>query len=78
MAYTQAAVEQAMKVNEVLMKGLMGRQPWIHIAEVLGVSARTVRRLRVRYEKHGSTGLYDHRHHPPSPPPSRSATCSGC
>ena len=67
MAYTQAAVERTMKVHEVLMQGLMGRQPWIHIAEVLGVSARTVRRLRVRYEKHGFTGLYDHRQHRPSP-----------
>jgi transposase len=37
------------------------------VAEVLGVSARTVRRLRARYEKHGFTGLYDHRHHTPSP-----------
>jgi transposase len=67
MTYTQAAVERAMKVHEVLMQALNGRQPWIHVAEVLGVSARTVRRLRARYEKHGFTGLYDHRHHTPSP-----------
>ncbi len=67
MAYTQAAVERAMKVHEVLMQALNGRQPWIQVAEVLGVSARTVRRLRWRYEKHGFTGLYDHRHHTPSP-----------
>jgi len=56
-----------MKVHEVLMQALNGRQPWIHVAEVLGVSARTVRRLRWRYEKDGFTGLYDHRHHTPSP-----------
>jgi transposase len=67
MTYTQAAVERAMKVHEVLMQALNGRQPWIHVAEVLGVSARTVRRLRARYEKTGFTGLYDHRHHTPSP-----------
>lgn len=67
MTYTQAAMERAMKVHEVLMQALNGRQPWIHVAEVLGVSARTVRRLRARYEKHGFTGLYDHRHHTPSP-----------
>src|SRR5712692_3702704 len=69
MTYTQAAVERAMKVHEVLMQALNGRQPWIHVAEVLGVSARTVRRLRRRYELHGFTGLYDHRHHRPSPRP---------
>src|SRR5712692_7212231 len=56
-----------MKVHEVLMQALNGRPPWIQVAEVLGVSARTVRRLRARYEKHGFTGLYDHRHHTPSP-----------
>jgi transposase len=67
MTYTQAAMERAMKVHEVLMQALNGRQPWIHVAEVLGVSARTVRRLRLRYEKTGFTGLYDHRHHTPSP-----------
>src|SRR5437762_3159791 len=56
-----------MKVHEVLMQALNGRQPWIQVAEVLGVSARTVRRLRWRYERDGFTGLYDHRHHTPSP-----------
>lgn len=48
MTYTQAALERAMKVHEVLMQALNGRQPWMHVAEVLGVSARTVRRLRAR------------------------------
>jgi transposase len=67
MTYTQAAMERAMKVHEVFMQALKGRQPWIHVAEVLGVSARTVRRLRRQYELHGFTGLYDHRHHTPSP-----------
>jgi len=67
MAYTQAAVERAVKVHEVLMQALSGRQPWIHVAEILGVSARTVRRLRWRYEQYGFTGLYDHRQCTPSP-----------
>ena len=67
MTYTQAAVERAVKVHEVLMQALSGRQPWIHVAEVLGVSARTVRRLRWRYEQYGFTGLYDHRPRTPSP-----------
>src|SRR6266436_3243207 len=56
-----------MRVHEVFMQALNGRQPWIQVAEVLGVSARTVRRLRWRYERDGFTGLYDHRHHTPSP-----------
>ena len=67
MTYTQAAVERAMKVYEVLVQALKERQPWIHVAEVLGVSARTVRRLRLRYERHGFDGLFDHRRRTPSP-----------
>ena len=67
MTYTQAAVERAVKAHEVLMQALSGRQPWIHVAEVLGVSARTVRRRRWRYEQYGFTGLYDHRQRTPSP-----------
>jgi transposase len=67
MTYTHAALERAMKVHEVLAQALKERQPWIHVAEVLGVSARTVRRLRWRYQTYGFTGLYDHRHHTPSP-----------
>src|SRR5437660_946880 len=67
MTYTQAAVERAMKVYEVLVQALKERQPWIHVAEVLGVSARTVRRLRWRYEHDGFEGLFDHRRRTPSP-----------
>src|SRR4030095_7715486 len=67
MTYTQAAVERAVKVHEVLMQALSGRQPWIHVAEVLGVSARAVRRLRWRYEQYGFTGLYDCGQRMPSP-----------
>jgi hypothetical protein len=51
MTVTQAAVERAVKVHEVLMQALNGRQPWIHVAEVLGVNARTVRRLRRRSDR---------------------------
>jgi transposase len=67
MTYARAAVERAMKVYEVLVQALKGRQPWIHVAETLGLSARTVRRLRCRYEKYGFDGLFDHRRRTPSP-----------
>src|SRR5262245_8190246 len=67
MAYSWAAVERAVKVHEVLVQALTKRQPWIYVAEVLGVSPRTVRRLRWRYERYGFEGLYDRRRHPPSP-----------
>ena len=38
MASTQAAMGLVMKVADVLLRALKERQPWIHVAEVLGVS----------------------------------------
>jgi len=61
MTYTRAAVERAMKVQEVILRALSGRQSWLQVADVLGVSARTVRRLRLRYQKLGYSGLFDRR-----------------
>jgi transposase len=61
MTYTRAAVERAMKVQEVILRALSGRQSWLQVADVLGVSARTVRRLRLRYQKVGYSGLFDRR-----------------
>lgn len=67
MTYTRGAMERAMKVYEVLLEALSGRQPWLYVADVLGVSPRTVRRLRWRYEQEGFDGLFDHRRRTPSP-----------
>lgn len=61
MTYTPAAVERAMKVQEVILRALSGRQSWLQIADVLGLSPRTVRRLRLRYQRVGYDGLFDHR-----------------
>ena len=66
MTYTRAAVERAMKVQEVILRALSGRQSWLQVADVLGVSPRTVRRLRWRYERYGYTGLIDRRRGRPS------------
>ena len=66
MPYPQAAVERAMKVQEVILRALSGRQSWLQVADVLGVSARTVRRLRLRYQHAGSAGLFDRRRRIPS------------
>ena len=64
MTYTRAAVERAMKVQEVILRALSGRQSWLQVADVLGVSPRTVRRLRLRYQRVGYDGLFDHRRRP--------------
>ena len=61
MTYTRAAVERAMKVQEVILRAMSGRQSWLQVADVLGLSPRTVRRLRLRYQKLGYSGLFDRR-----------------
>ena len=61
MTYTRAAVERAMKVQEVILRARSGRQSWLQVADILGVSPRTVRRLRLRYQRAGYDGLFDHR-----------------
>ena len=69
MTYPQAVVERAMKVQEVILRALSGRQSWLQVADVLGVSARTVRRLRLRYQQCGYDGLLDRRRRHPSATP---------
>lgn len=59
--YPQAAVERAMNVNEIIMRVYNGQLKWVQAAEILGVSDRQMRRLRVRYEQHGYDGLVDQR-----------------
>lgn len=65
--YPESAVERAMKVQEVILRTIEGKLKWYEAAEILGVSARTMRRWRQRYEKIGYDGLFDRRLRRPSP-----------
>jgi transposase len=65
--YRAAAVERAMKVQEVIMRAMAKRISWWQAAEILGVTTRTMRRMKRNWNKAGFDGLYDHRHHRPSP-----------
>lgn len=56
-----------MKVQEVILRAIDGKFKWYEAAEILGVSARTMRRWRERYEKLGYDGLFDRRLRRPSP-----------
>jgi transposase len=60
-------MERMMKVQEVILKAMAGKLKWWEAAEILGVSDRTMRRWRDRYEEHGYDGLYDYRKGQPSP-----------
>lgn len=66
MGYPDAAWERAMTVQEVMLKALSGEIHWFRAAEILGMSPRTLRRWRERYETHGYVGLVDKRRHAPS------------
>src|SRR5512139_2415139 len=65
--YPDTAVERAMKVQEVILRAIDGRLKWFEAAEILGVSCRTMRRLKLRYEHRGYDGLFDRRQRRPSP-----------
>jgi len=64
--YPSAAVERAMKVQEVMLRAVSKQITWWQAAEILGISDRQMRRYRWRYELHGVDGLLDRRHCRPS------------
>jgi predicted ArsR family transcriptional regulator len=52
--YPRAAMERAMKVQEVILRALAKRISWLQAAEILGISDRQVRqarRLQERYKE---------------------------
>ena len=65
--YGPSAVERAMRIQEVILRAMSGEITWLRAADVIGVDARTMRRWRARYEKHGYDGLFDRRRGRPSP-----------
>ena len=67
MFFPPSAVERAMKVREVVLRAISGEYTWLQAAEILGLSARSVRRWRARMEEHGYAGLIDMRRGVPSP-----------
>jgi len=56
---TQAAMERAMKVQEVMLQALAKKISWWQAAEILGISERHRRRWRERYEEFGFRGLFE-------------------
>jgi transposase len=56
-----------MRVKDVIMRAMEGQYTWGQAAEILGMSDRSVRRWRLRMERHGYAGLVDMRRGRPSP-----------
>jgi transposase len=65
--YPMPAVERAMKVQQVILKAISGQLQWWQAAEILGISCRSMRRWKQRYERDGYDGLFDRRRRRPSP-----------
>jgi transposase len=65
--YSEAAVERAMKVQDVMLRALAKKITWLQAAEILGVSDRHLRRWRDKYEQFGFHALFDGRRGRKSP-----------
>ncbi len=64
--YPSAAVERAMKVQEVILRAISKQITWWQAAEIIGISDRHMRRYRERYEQFGFPGVLDRRRCRPS------------
>jgi transposase len=54
-------MERAMKVQEVILRAMAKKITWWQAAEILGVSERTMRRLKLGYQRHSFKALFDRR-----------------
>src|SRR5438477_3744072 len=64
--YPKAAMERAMKVQDVMLQAMAKKITWWQAAEILGISDRHMRRWRERYVEEGYNGLFDRRRGQPS------------
>src|SRR3989442_9532401 len=65
--YSKAAMERAMKVQEVILRAMAKRITWWQAAEIVGISDRSMRRWRGRYQEFCYDGLFDKRRGKASP-----------
>src|SRR5207244_1031780 len=72
--YSKAAMERAMKVQEVILRAMAKRITWWQAAEIVGISDRWMRRWRERYQEFGYDGLFDKRRGKASPREARSGS----
>ena len=56
-----------MKIQEVILRAMAKKITWWQAAEIVGISDRSMRRWRERYEEFGYDGLFDRRLGKPSP-----------
>lgn len=67
MPYSTAAMVKAMKIQEVILRATSGQIRWTEAADIIGISYRTMKRWKVRYQEKGYDGIFDRRMKRPSP-----------
>jgi transposase len=65
--YSPPAVERAMKLVEIITRAMSGQITWIQAAEIAGITPRSLRRWKARWQREGYDGLFDRRTQRPSP-----------
>src|SRR6202521_306492 len=65
--YPRAAVERAMKIQEVILRAVAKKFTWTQAGEIIGLCERQMRRWKQRYQEFGYDGLFDRRLGKPSP-----------
>ena len=65
--YPRAAVERAMKIQEVILRAVSKKITWAQAGEIIGLCERQMRRWKERYQEYGYDGLFDRRTGKPSP-----------
>ena len=65
--YPRAAVERAMKIQEVILRAVAKKITWAQAGEIIGLCDRQMRRWKERYQEYGYDGLFDRRLGKPSP-----------
>ena len=68
-SYTKAAIELAMKVQEVILRAMAKKITWWQAAEIIGISDRHMRRWRERHEESGFRDCLSAGAASPSPSP---------
>jgi transposase len=51
-----------MKLQDVILKAIAKKISWLDAADIAGVSATTIARMRQKYEQFGYDGLYEQQH----------------
>jgi len=65
--YSESAWERTLKIQDIILRAMARKITWWQAAEIIGISDRSMRRWKSRYDEYGYDGLFDRRRGKPSP-----------